>query len=332
MRRRHSAFVAFIVLVGVCFLRLGAGLLGSRKELILPESTESRSGVGLPTGNSSSLLLANGLAKGPEAFYPETTNLCDPPESDLDFRRKSGLFCVVAGIEHSGTTMTSSLLMNAPNLYGAFELGLLLASKPRQFATSKHVPKLLVDGITKPTSNHWWGLTNDQRDELLRAKCVAEQYNLLRRHSPIYKALNTSWIVDKTPAYYNQLYSIMKRTPGVPFVVTQKDDDAIRSSFRKRNESTRTIETKLRVFHSELHKAQRHFSDRLFVMNYTAFTERPDEIMTQVFSFLGLQWDSSYLTNNEFNQKGSLIGRPPSPGFNATRSECQNCVTDPYGH
>lgn len=270
---------------------------------------------------------------GTEPLVPETTYLCSNNENylDYDFRKKSGIFCIITGIEHSGTTMVSSLLMNAPNVYGAFELGLLLAPTPQQFNNKKHVNPFFYDGLVASTTEHWWGLTTDQRDEMLQARCLAEQYNLLRKHSPYYKVLTTSWLVDKTPAYYKNLHQIMQRTPDVPFVVTQKDDESMRMSFRKRKMEESSIEKILGTFHEQLDLARKHFPERLYVLNHTALTEDPNRTMEGMFSFLGMQWDPSYLTNDEFNQKGQLFGRPPSPGFNASRSVCNDCVTNPYG-
>jgi hypothetical protein len=139
-------------------------------------------------------------------------------------------------------------------------------------------------------------------------------------------------VVDKTPAYYRDLYKIMQRTPGIPFVVTQNYDDSIRRSFAKRNVAMQDIEKRLRDFHRELELARKHFPDRLFVMkDYTAFTEKANGTMEKVYAFLGLLWDPAYLTNDKFIRKGKLIGRPASPGFNATRSDCKGCVTNPYG-
>ena len=251
-------------------------------------------------------------------------------EDDFDFRKNSGLFCIITGIEHSGTTMTSSLVMNAPHLYGAFESGLLLSETPGEFRDVK--PHFFYEAISAPVKNHFWGLTNNQREELLEAKCHAEQYNLLRKYSPIYDVHNSSWIVDKTPGYYHNLYSIMQRTPKVPVIVTQKDDTSVIRSLQKRGASKLNIEQRLTDFHRELELSKKHFPERIFIMNHTAFTEDPDGVMAELFKFLGLQWDTSYLTNDAFNQKGILLGRPPVPGFNRTRSECKDCkATNPYG-
>ena len=73
------------------------------------------------------------------------------------------------------------------------------------------------------------------------------------------------------------------------------------------------------------------FPKDYFVLNYTSLIEDPNKNMDMLFSFLRLRWDPSYLTNHNFNQKGKLFGRPPSPGFNTTRAQCHDCITNPYG-
>jgi hypothetical protein len=171
------------------------------------------------------------LPLSPQPLIPENYDICNSnnssnkEEDEYNFRKKGGLFCIIAGIEHTGTTMASSLEMNAPDLYGAFELGLLLSETPGGFRSVE--PPVFYAGITAPVTNYWWGLNNSHREELLEAKCHAEHYNLLRKYSPIYKVHNSSWIVDKTPRYYQKLYSIMQRTPNVPVIVTQKDDESV---------------------------------------------------------------------------------------------------------
>lgn len=121
----------------------------------------------------------------------------------------------------------------------------------------------------------------------------------------------------------------MEKTPGVPFIVTQKEEHLIRESYQKRNHPSTFVEDKLQVFQSELKKAKTAFPDRLFVVNYTEFTHNPNRTMNELFEYLGLLWDPSYLTNNAFNEKGKLFGRDPVPSFNSTRSK--DCVSNPCG-
>merc|ERR1712107_619483 len=99
-----------------------------------------------------------------------------------------------------------------------------------------------------------------------------------------------SWIIDKTPAYYHNLFSIMQRTPGVPVIVTKKEDKAVRHSLRKRGASHSEIERRLLNFHRELDLCRTNFPERLFVLDHTEFTRYPNKVMTDLFVFLGLKW------------------------------------------
>ena len=53
--------------------------------------------------------------------------------------------------------MASSLVMNAPDLYGAFELGLLLPETPGGFRSIKS--QVFYADITAPVTKNRWGLT-----------------------------------------------------------------------------------------------------------------------------------------------------------------------------
>ena len=269
--------------------------------------------------------------QGAEPYVPETKDLCVDDDDDDDgkhyhattrsrFRKKSGLFCIVAGLEHSGTTMTSMLLMNAPNLYGAFECGLLMARKHGR----QNISDFWHNGLIRPTKQRFWGLTEAQRYEIEHnASCIAEQYSLLRRYSPLFRpgGINQdSWLVDKTPRYYAKLHSVMTKTPGVPVILLHKNEDEIIRSYQKRGEKPN-----LEKYREQLEICQRDFPERLHVLNYTAMAEDPNKIMTDAFDFLGLQWNPEYLTNQALSEKGRPFGAGQAPGFSITRSNCVGC-------
>jgi hypothetical protein len=285
-----------------------------------------------PVYNSNEFIRKEPLAVSAPPYVLDTTS--DKDDDDVcnirKFREKSGLFAIITGIEHSGTTITSSLVMNAPNLYGAFESGMLLFEPSRE--SINNTEPMFYKGFSASVSRHFWGLSEIHREELfVKARCPAEQYNLLRRNSPIYNVHNTSWIVDKTPAYYHKLFSIMQRTPGVPVVVTQKEDESVIRSLKKRGAKEFDIKRRLANFHREIKLCKSNFPEHIYVLNHTTFTTHPNKIMTELFAFLGLIWDPSYLTNEALNQKGKLIGRPPIPGFDQERSSCLDCnKSQPY--
>jgi hypothetical protein len=250
--------------------------------------------------------------------------------STKDFRLQSGLFAIIVGLEHTGTTMAASLLQSVPNLYSGFECGFLAAESPSEFNTTQP----FFDWMAKPTNIHHWGMSGEHQSELLTAKCFAEQYYMLRKYSPIYQIHNTSWIVDKTPMYYKKLLSIMGKTPNVPVIITWKDPDNVRKSHLKRNVPIQIIEQKLHTFETQLRLCQSKYPDRIHILNQTELGLDADATLQKMFAFLGLQYDESYKSLEEFNKKGLPLGRPRSPPYNPTKRTCTdgNCqVTDPYG-
>lgn len=68
-----------------------------------------------------------------------------------------------------------------------------------------------------------------------------------------------------------------------------------------------------------LGKAKAKYPERIYEVNTTRWHEDPDEIMTGVFKFLGLEWQTQYLTMEVINAKraaGSVRTVPFSKGKN----------------
>ena len=113
------------------------------------------------------LLYLGGLVQAEE--WLDDGEACDPG-SPAEFQRVSGLGVIVTGMENSGTTILSDLLKCGPGLMGAFECGLLLASKPGTF---KHISPF-YNWMTFPFPQ--WALRRDQLDDLSKSRCHAEFY------------------------------------------------------------------------------------------------------------------------------------------------------------
>lgn len=268
------------------------------------------------------------LSEYPPRLPPLTEeDACKIKSHDDDFRLRSGVFAIVAGLEHSGTTMAGSLLASAPNLYAGFECGLLAAEAPSEFSSVDP----FFTWMAMPSTNHMWGLSPEHRDELLAANCHAQQYVQLRKYSPIYQIHNESWIIDKTPMYYRNLLSVMDRTPKVPVIVTWKEEKDIIRSFQKRNVPMQEINRRIDLFHTQLTLSQAKYKNRIYILNETEFANDPDIVMEQMFAFVGLKWNPSYKSMEAFNAKGIPIGRPKAPALNTTRSQCETCQSaTPY--
>ena len=231
-------------------------------------------------------------------------NVCSAAQND--FRSASGLFAIITGMERSGTTIVSALIMSAPNLYSGFECGLLEAAKPSEFRQVSP----FFDWMTGPTPyERLWALTDEQRETLVGHSCHAEQYIQLQKDSPLFHKHNNtqSWIVDKTPRYIYNLLSIMDRTQGVPVIVTKKTPKEQIASWRKRSDMPEfdvqaTIKL-VRKVNRMIVQAQAKYPGRIHVVNSTELMLHPDAVMEAAFDFLGLQWKPEYKTLDAFRAK-----------------------------
>uniref|UniRef100_A0A7S2Y2A8 Protein-tyrosine sulfotransferase n=1 Tax=Entomoneis paludosa TaxID=265537 RepID=A0A7S2Y2A8_9STRA len=213
--------------------------------------------------------------------------------------------------------------MSAPHLWGGFEGGVLLGSTPRAFANQ--LP--FFEWMTHPVTNLHWGLTVTQQQALLEAPCFADLYRRLHASSPLYHAEphQSSWMVDKTPAYLFDLPRILDQTPGLPVVVTVKSRAAQLYSMQKvvvhQNQQTWTPQheayytQKIMNATQSLQKAQDKYPHRIHVVQMTEFYRNPHSVMQEVFAFLQLSWQPHYLTLQDFNRKGHALGRPTVPAF-----------------
>jgi len=105
-----------------------------------------------------------------------------------NFAEVSKLKAIVTGAEHSGTTLLSALVMSAPQSFGGFELGFLLA---------KNVDDWPNIHPFHESMDNWRGYDEKM---LENASCHAEMYVSLMASNAI-SLNNQTGIVDKTPAY-----------------------------------------------------------------------------------------------------------------------------------
>ena len=271
----------------------------------------------------------NDLPLSPPPLPPlSSEQACNVQEGDDDFRLRSGVFVIVTGLPHTGTTMAGSLLRSVPNLYGAVECGLLLPKEPADIKTVAP----FYGWLSMPVISHRWALPVHHRDKLITAQCHAEQFLILRKYSPLMTLHNSSWIIDKTPRYNQKLLSIMDRTPRVPVVVTWKEPSQAIKSLQKRDTHNKRIATLLENYQRELRLSLQKYPERIFILNQTEFGQDSDGVMTKMFAFLGLKWDPSYKTMAALNAKGAPLNMKPIPPFNASRINCKSCKTvGPYG-
>ena len=140
-------------------------------------------------------------------------------------RRPAVLHCIVTGLEHTGTTVLSDLIVSAHGLGGPFETGFLLAETPAKFETVHP----FFEWLQLPMVNGHLELSEAQVAELLRAPDHAAMYEYVLRTSRLLAGVRA--YVDKTPAYWAQLNATMDRAPEVPIVIVQKGYERTRASY-----------------------------------------------------------------------------------------------------
>jgi hypothetical protein len=253
----------------------------------------------------------------------ETQDIC--AEAKTNFREASKLFTIVTGFQHSGTTMLGNLIRSDPGLAGGFECGLLShGSKPSDFKNAG----LFYDWSMWSLENDLWALSNESRDMVVNAKCDAEMYATLRTYSPIFHIApnKNSYLVDKTPAYLRYLVEVMDRTPGVPVVVAQKSDKDLWRSWRKRNFTDDRIELEILLRKRPLEEAMNKYPGRIHIANTSRWFENPNEVLKDVYDFLGLEWHEEYLTMEALNAN-KLPGSVQSKAFDVKTVHAKGIAT-----
>ena len=231
-------------------------------------------------------------------------------------------------MERSGTTIVSKLVMSHPTLMGGFEGGILLGSSPADFEHVHPFYEWMVDPF-------WaWNLTVPQRYQMVHgSSCHAEMYHTLRQASPLFSRRqqldHESYLVDKTPGYVYTLPTVMQRAPGIPVVVMERDYEGLAQAWARRGVNERATKRKRKQFLHSLESAQTLFPDGIHVVNVTRFYQDPNQVMSEVFAFLNLTWNETYLSMEAYNAK-----LPPSLHYPPFSVECHTMTTSQWknGH
>jgi hypothetical protein len=126
------------------------------------------------------------------------------------------IFCVICGLERSGTTLVSELLRQVPGVDAGFEIGVLLGDTPRDF------PGLAPYATELRTH---WDLTTPTLAFCCDTEDFAEFYRRLQSATPVLRP-GTQAMFDKTPRYATRLRDCMDKI-DVPFIVTSKDPRSV---------------------------------------------------------------------------------------------------------
>ena len=98
-------------------------------------------------------------------------------------------------------------------------------------------------------------------------------------------------LLDKTPRYIYYLDDILRRAPGVPVIVTMKDERSQLESWAKRgvkdNTHSKYATERYNTAIAGLERGLAAFPDRILVVNHTDVLDNTDAVLTKIFDFVG---------------------------------------------
>jgi hypothetical protein len=188
-------------------------------------------------------------------------------------------------MEHSGTTFLSQMISLHPDVVTGFECGLLLVDAPGDFPTVGQ----WYDWMVNPVEHSGWGMTVEQRQNVVDSDSWDEAYARLLEYSPDYSG-SERWVIDKTPAYMAELDVVLGKV-DCPCVITQKPIEYQYDSYRKRGMSMSAFATRFKRYHAGLERACRSNSDRIYRISQTDLVSAVDHTVADVCTFIGIEYD-----------------------------------------
>lgn len=256
------------------------------------------------------------LCKCPKA---EDRDKSVPEEQNNRSEEKHGLSAIkaiVTGLEHSGTTLTGFLLNNAPCVMGAFETGWLLADTPAEIETLD--PWIVwhnATGTNFDVPDQMYNLANEHLHEMKQARDFDDLYDILRRTSHIFNNMidaeycpKPSLVIDKAPRYVYPEYfeKILIKTPNTPVIVLKKEYDILKKSWARRGDIL--DEEFYNATFDNVSEMMKKYPGRIILIDYIEMMKDPSSVMKDVFSFVGLVWDETYLRMENLKRKYGRYG------------------------
>jgi hypothetical protein len=206
------------------------------------------------------------------------------------------LIAIVCGFEKSGTTVLNEVLRRHPRLDSGHEVGVLMASTPREF---KRVQPYYA--FFRQT----WKLTPEQTLHCCDTNDWGTFYARAREASPVITDKSTL-IFDKTPRYMMQLSEVMEKVPQLPCIVNVRDPRALMHSWAcwsgfKDSPAAwleDNFESNCERFlnyakgYSVARATERY---RLYLNRFETMCLEPRETMISIFDFLGQDFSEEYL-------------------------------------
>jgi hypothetical protein len=224
--------------------------------------------------------------------------------------RNPTLKAIVCGYERGGTSLIAELLRQHPDLDGGFEGGFLLGKEPRDFLSIPPYRSNVKLG---------WGITEEELRFVCDTDSWQDLYSRLRA-----KAREVgdkrAWLFDKTPKYMETLPKVLRKVPDVLCIVVVRDPRAVLWSWAKRSgiglenwtgERLKSSCKRYVLYGKGWQAAIRAgLTSRIFLVRYEAFCTDPGTWATEIFRFLGMEFNDSFL---HFNPKfPNVYGKTPS--------------------
>lgn len=219
---------------------------------------------------------------------------------------------VITGIEHSGTTLLSTLVKQDLRLSSGFECGFLLADCPRQFRDVHP----WYEWMQEPVSAHQWGVSGKHLESICASKTWEEAYRRLLNYSPVFDQERQQQVCDKTPRYLSCLDVVLDKLPDfVPCLVIEKEVESLWRSHKKRNSSLEDFCNHFELYNNGLRRALQRHGERIYRVKYEALCRDLHEQLRNVFSIVHLPFKQEYALRHsqnlqEYHDKNSIGFEP----------------------
>jgi len=278
-----------------------------------------KGGIGDPRAHQADIQAGTILPKSPPLPLPTTTTTTTTtaPRNHIhntNHNHKSSnnkLRVIVTGMEHTGTTILSELIMSAPGFMGPFETGFLLAETPSDF---RQVTPFFEWVSRTDVQNAFLGLSPSQVQTLLQQPTHTHMYMYAMENSVLFENIPSRWYVDKTPTYVYSLRQVMERVePGVKVVVSMKSYEAAHTSWvTRRNASEAEFNGAYQMFQTSVQEASKAFPGQIYLQdygdlfgNYIQGNKASAYVSGKLlFDWLGLEWKNEFFTGKACADKG----------------------------
>ena len=212
---------------------------------------------------------------------------------------------IIAGREHSGTTICKRILSNSPSLVTGFECGVL--SAPGGIKEFINYEPYFTNFM------HDWGISFKNLKNIIELSMTFEEfYNSVRKASSvivsrtkhqrlrrynkrIYGSRKNTWdesakIIDKTPVYIEHLRSVVDKTENVPIIVMRKDPKNFVHSWVKRGHSVTSAINCFRSAYGGENEEIINKNDRIKLVQWEFFAQDIYSYVEEIFAFLGIPY------------------------------------------